>query len=358
MSNTIPAQTLAQTLKSTQPKRYYLLSGSESHLIEQSRKLISEYLIQQGVTEKTLVSFENPEQGLAQLKTQTDSLSLFPSKKQFICLLDSALKPNERKALGEWLSETAKHHDRNNHDYFIFQIEKVTTAQQKEAWYQFFLKHGLVVTHWPLNLLQYRQYLQQQAQARNISISPAGIQALSSLTEGHVLAGIQALDTISLYFPEHTEPLSEMDILTLIGQQSKYSLPDLYQAILDGAPERISDVLHHLFESKTPLPYLLWGLYQLVQGLTGCVLVQGQPVLPKSPAFQTQLRQKQTNFDPNQTAHLISTLHTLDKQVKSFPQAHTLGHPQAPQTYQAFESLCMATALIQSAKNYRNFAVS
>lgn len=325
---------LEQHLASHTPQ-YYLLCGSEPLLIEESRKTITEHLFaKHGVTEKELITFENKDKALQSLIDATNTASLFCQKKLIICLVDASLKPEERKVLSTQLSKLPETY------YLLMQFEKIPAPQQKEAWYQHFLKCGIVVAHWPLSTAQYKQYLSQQAIKRGIQLTSGAITTLGQITEGHALAGMQAIEKLLLLSEEgkiqKNQPVTENELLAAISQQSRYSLNDLYTAILENNADRTYQIIESFEATKMPLPLIVWGLHQLTSALFAHHFVHsglyGFPVLPKTSAFQSLINRNQKILTKPIGIYLINQLHKLDKKLKSF---------QADQGWQDCLTFCL-----------------
>lgn len=325
---------LEQHLASHTPQ-YYLLCGSESLLIEESRKTIAAHLFaQNNIIEKELITFENKDKALQSLIDASNTASLFCQKKLIICLVDVSLKPEERKVLGTLLGKLPETY------YLLMQFDKIPTPQQKEAWYQHFLQHGIVVPHWPLSLVQYKQYLSQQAIKRGIVLSSGALTTLTQITEGHALAGVQALEKLLLLSDEgkiqKNQSITENELLAAINQQSRYTLNDLYTAILENNTEKTYQIIENFEVTKMPLALVIWGLHQLTSALFAHHFsnsgLYGFPVLPKTNIFQSLIHKNQKILTKSTGIYLINQLHKLDIKLKSF---------QADQGWQDCLTFCL-----------------
>lgn len=313
----ITCLTLEKYLTNQAP-RLCLIWGSETHWVEESKKILLQYFdTRDEKLEKLFIHFDQPEKALSEFAQAIQMPGLFCAQKLIICLVNNALNLSSRKRLAELISQLPDSYR------LILQFEKVSAAQQKEAWYQHCLQQGVVVTHWPLSITQYKQYLNQRAAKWHYSLTPSALQFIAQMTEGNALAGIQTLEKLKLSLGEnHTAVISEDEIIPLIGQNARYTLNDLYYAILENDARRTQAVLDSFQETKTPLPLIVWGLHQLLQAIALPFFkhsgLYASSVLPKTPSFQNLIEKKQRQCSFSLIIHFIESLHMLDKQLKSY----------------------------------------
>lgn len=316
----INSLTLDQHLQNRQD-RLFLLWGSDTYLIEHSRQQIVLRLQDKyPAPEKHLINFEHKEKAFAELHEQTNAADLFGSTKIILCLFPAVPKSEDRKTLEQLLLQ------RIDSVYVILQFEKITAQQQKESWYQYCLTHGIIVTHWPLQPAQYKQFLLQQANRQLLNIEPSAAEYLAQMTFGNALAGCQMLEKLALLqdgsIPVTVQALSKAMGQEAIGQDARFELQDLYLAILSQDQHQTMHIIEHFETNKFPLPLMLWGMHQLFQGIFSHSLGLGNlstpAVLPKTAAFQTLIKRRQQSVPPALGNTLLRQLHEIDKALKSY----------------------------------------
>jgi len=307
----IQAPQLEQYLKKQTPK-YVLFYGNDPFLIEHNRMALLKYYAHIGITEKEVITFENKSNALSTLTSCVQSPSLFAKQKLIICIMSGpAFTKEEKNRFTEALRLMPESYA------LLFVTEKVTKAQQKDAWYQYFSEKGVIVTHWPLTPNAYQTWLQAQAHSLEIQLSVEAIQLLVQYTQGNVLAGRQMLEQLMLF---DKKVFGVQDVLEGLSVQSQYEMSDLYIAILEKNTKNISQIMTHFKASNHPIPLILWGLHQLTQQVykqyaPHCMIQT--PVLPWGQAFQRLMQQKIPKISQQHSQYLIMQLAYIDKLFKT-----------------------------------------
>ncbi len=308
----IQAVQLEQYLKKQSPQ-YVLLYGNDPFLIEHNRTTLLKHYHSKGFTEKEIITFENKNNALNALLSCVQSPSLFAEQKLIVCIMSGAAFTKDEK------NRFANALDLMPACYtLIFVTEKVTKAQQKDAWYQCFSEKGVVITHWPLAQNAYQTWLQAQAHSLNIQLNVEAIQLLAQYTQGNVLAGRQMLKQLTLF---DKKSFDAKDILEGLSVQSKYEMSDLYTAILENNIKNITQIIAHFKASNHPIPLILWSLHQLVQQAykqyAPHSIIQ-TPVLPWSQSFQRLMQQKMPQISRQHSQDLITQLAYIDRLFKTY----------------------------------------
>tara|TARA_R110002110_G_scaffold415800_1_gene656252 strand:- start:4267 stop:5280 length:1014 start_codon:yes stop_codon:yes gene_type:complete len=297
--------------------QFVLLYGNDPFLIEHSRTTLLQHYADKDISEKEVITFENKNNALSTLHACVQSPSLFATQRVIICLMSgAAFTKDEKNKFAEALRMMPPS------DTLIFVTEKVTKAQQKDTWYQYFSNKGVVVSHWPLAAKAYQTWLGAQAHGLGIRLNNDAIQTLAQYTQGNVLAGRQMLEQLVLL---NKPTLETSDILEGLSYQNKYEMRDLYFAILEANINLVTQIMAHFKSSHHPLPLILWGLHQLVQQACSQYNLQliQTAVLPRDMIFQRLMQQKMSQISQPHCQYLLKQLAHIDKLFKTHGIAQT-----------------------------------
>ncbi len=278
----------------------YVLYGNESFLVEESATLIKAHIQQQGECE--LIKKEETRDLAALL----DQPSLFSSQK----IIELKI-PKPTAAL---MAEVAELLEKPYSGCFVIIESGLITKQQQQAkWFKALEQKGIIIAHWPLQGMQYAQWLDERARRNNLNMSPEIRQRLIAFTEGNCLAGAQEIDRLRL--------LSEDQ--TYIVAQNHYEVSELCEAALLKQPERVVKIVSYLKNSKEALQLVVWTLGQTLRALNHCAsqprerhsttLIQSG-IRPQLHALYSRAVQESP---ASRWLVLITTLSWIDKQLKS-----------------------------------------
>lgn len=181
-----------------------------------------------------------------------DSLSLFSS--QIAVEVHGNIKPD--KTIQAQLNHFLQHHQDNS---LIIVLPKQDSAFTKSAFYQAFEKFGTIV-HLQVNSLHEQQHiLQLESEKLGIQLDRDAWQWLLQHHEHHLLAGRNSLMLLADTLPEQ-KIFGVQHLMDCLQDQSRYTVYDLGDAILQGNFVQSIKILQHLVEVDEPMSLILWVL--------------------------------------------------------------------------------------------------
>lgn len=288
----------------------YLLSGTETFLLEESATLIRQALLAPDVEHKR---FQESAAVWEQLQSEIQHVSLFSSR-QLIELRLSKLAANDTKQLQQVL--TNAHPDIS----FLLIAEQLSKQQQQGAWFKLIEERGAIITHWPLAGHAFAKWVALRAKQRQVNLSDEECRLLAYQTEGNCLAASQEIEQLYWFRQDggvHTK--------TQFEQQSQFTVFDLCEAALQHQPERIIKIVSCLKENEgSPAQLIVWALGQMLRALVraGFVSQEGarRQILTsagiRSTTQMLYLKVLKTP-DPVRWMKLLSLLSSADRQFKS-----------------------------------------
>lgn len=231
----------------------YLLSGTETFLLEESATLIRQALITPDVEHKR---FQESSQLFEQLQSEIQHVSLFSSR-QLIELRLSKLAANDTKQLQQLLESA--HQD----ICFLLIAEQLSKQQQQAAWFKLVEERGAVIMHWPLSGHAFSKWVAFRAKQRGVALSEPECRLLAYQTEGNCLAASQEIE--QLYWTRQDGSSGTPSQFT---QQSQFTVFDLCEAALQHQPARIMKIVSCLKEKEgSPQQLIVWALGQMLRAL-------------------------------------------------------------------------------------------
>ncbi|HRE32867.1 MAG TPA: DNA polymerase III subunit delta, partial [Candidatus Berkiella sp.] len=248
-----------------QQRPIYLLSGTESFLLEESVDKIRRTLLKdQDVEHKR---FTDTAAGVwEQLQSEVQHFSLF-SAKQLIELKLSKFAANDMKQLVSLLES-----DRPDIT-FILIATQLSKQNQQASWFKLVEQKGAIITHWPLTGYAFTKWVSTRAKQRGLTLSEPDLRLLTYKTEGNCLAASQEIEQLYWFYqdaPQNT-PLSSASLTN----QSQFTVFDLCEAALQQQPARIVKIVSCLKESESAAQQLIiWSLSQTLHALMRACNVQ------------------------------------------------------------------------------------
>lgn len=181
-----------------------------------------------------------------------DSLSLFAN--QIAIEVYGNIKPD--KTIQQQLNHFLQHHQNNS---LIIVLPKQESSFKKSIFYQSFEKFGMII-HLQVHSSQEQQYiLQLEAEKLGIHLDKEAWQWLLQHHEHHLLAGRNSLMLLANTLPEQ-QFFGLQHLLDCLQDQSRYTVYDLGDAILQGNFAQSIKILQHLMEVDEPMSLILWVL--------------------------------------------------------------------------------------------------
>ncbi|WP_054634325.1 DNA polymerase III subunit delta [Pantoea stewartii] len=227
----------------------YLLTGNEPLLLQESADAIRASAVAQGFEEH--VSFT--------LDAQTDWDSLFVScqsmslftQRQTLTLQFPENGPNA--AIAEHLITLASllHED----ILLICWMAKLSKAQENSAWFKALSAHAVLVPCQTPEQAQLLRWVTSRAKAMKLAIDDAAVQLLCYCYEGNLLALAQALERLSLQWPDGKLTLPRVE--AAVSDAAHFTPYHWVDALLAGKSRRALHILQQLESEDSEVTILL-----------------------------------------------------------------------------------------------------
>ncbi|PVY87906.1 DNA polymerase III subunit delta [Pantoea ananatis] len=227
----------------------YLLTGNEPLLLQESADAIRDSALAQGFEEH--LSFT--------LDAQTDwdtlfmscqSLSLF-AQRQTLTLQFPENGPNA--AIAEQLIKLAPllHAD----ILLICRMAKLSKAQENSAWFKALSAHAVLVPCQTPEQAQLPRWVVSRAKTLKLDIDDAAVQLLCYCYEGNLLALAQALERLSLQWPDGKLTLPRVE--AAVSDAAHFTPYHWVDALLGGKSRRALHILQQLEREESEVAILL-----------------------------------------------------------------------------------------------------
>lgn len=216
----------------------YFLAGNDPLLRQESQDAILSAAKTQEFLEHQTVTVDNQTDWEA-LFTDCQSLSLF-TRRQTLTLLMPENGPSA--AIATRLTELATllHPDL----LLIMQLNKLTKAQENSQWFKALSSSAVMVPCVTPEHEHLPRWVSQRCKNLGLSIDPQAVQLLCYCYEGNLLALAQALERLSLLFPEGTLTLPRVE--QAVNDAAHFTPYHWVDALLAGKSKRALHILQQL----------------------------------------------------------------------------------------------------------------
>ena len=249
----------AQHLKSHLPplSACYILTGSETVLIEDSTTLLRASLKKQGYEERLIFTMESSKGfDWEALSTTLKTPSLFSDKKIVEWTWHQPLQEKDREAI-ETLFPIYD-------AVLIIKTGRLTKAMMQTKWFKPLSSQAIVVQHWPPQPHQWAAWIQERAKKYQISFEKETLQFLAEHFEGQLFAIDQLMMKLSLH---EASVINLALVKALICEEPQGEVFALQDALLQQKPEKVISLLAQFKQSKLDLSLILWAVNRLLQSL-------------------------------------------------------------------------------------------
>lgn len=227
----------------------YFLSGNDPLLRQESHTAILAAARQQQFLEHLSVSVDNHTDWDA-LFTACQSLSLF-TQRQTLTLQMPENGPAAPIAARLTELATLLHDDL----LLIVHSGKLTKAQENSQWFKALSGNGVLVPCITPEHEQLPRWVNQRCKNLNIAIDPQAVQLLCYCYEGNLLALAQALERLSLLWPEGTLTLPRVE--QAVNDAAHFTPYHWVDALLAGKSKRAMHILQQLHKEAAEPVILL-----------------------------------------------------------------------------------------------------
>ncbi len=227
---------LAHTLsRSLAP--FYLLTGTDILLLDESKEQIVSAARLQGFDEKQEISVGNDTKWDELFET-VQSIGLFFSRQIIILNLPESPTMAQFNHLNELCSYA-------NLDFiFIICLPKLTKAMEKQAWFKQIEAQALQINCQTPEISKLPAWLAFRAKTMALQIDTEAAQLLCYSYEGNLLALKQALQFLQLRFPDGK--ISLVRAKEIVEQSAQFTPFQWSDALLEGKIGRAERILKHL----------------------------------------------------------------------------------------------------------------
>ncbi|ELP23623.1 DNA polymerase III subunit delta [Pantoea eucalypti] len=227
----------------------YLLAGNEPLLLQESADAIRAAATTQGFDEHFSFTLD-AQTDWESLFVSCQSLSLF-AQRQTMTLQFPENGPNA--AMAEQLVKLSQllHAD----ILLICRMPKLTKAQENSAWFKALAASAVVVPCQTPEQAQLPRWVVNRAKALKLSVDDAAVQLLCYCYEGNLLALAQALERLSLQWPDGKLTLPRVE--EAVSDAAHFTPFHWVDALLAGKSRRALHILHQLEKEESEVVILL-----------------------------------------------------------------------------------------------------
>lgn len=307
----------------------YLLFGNDPLLLQESLDTLRHRAREQGFTEHFSFTLDQSTDWDA-IFSACQALSLFASRQSLLLQLpengpNAAMAENLVKLAGLLHQDVLP----------ILRGSKLTKAQENSAWYKALSQHGVIINCLTPEQAQLPRWVEQRAKQRKLQLDDAATQLLCYCYEGNLLALMQALERLSLLYPDGKLTLPRVE--QAVNDAAHFTPFHWLDAVLAGKSKRAWHVLQQL-QAEDSEPVIL--LRTLQRELTLLVTLQrNMATTPLRTLFDqhkvwqnrrtllTQALQRLNGRQLQQAMHLLTRLELTLKQdygQSIWPEMQTL----------------------------------
>jgi len=270
----------------------YLVSGDEPLQVMETADAVRKVAAARGFSERDVLNVD-AQFDWGVLFDAAGALSLFSDKK----LLDVRMPTckagvSGTKALQHYLDHIPAD------KILLIQAGKLDKTCKSSAWVKKIEQVGVLVQVWDLSPAQTLAWVARRMRTAGLQPSDDAVRYLTERVEGNLLAAVQEIGKLSLLFGQ--KPINAAQIMSVVADNSRFTVFDLADAMLAADGRRIRHVVQILQEEETAAPLLVWALSDLLRQLyQGCenvrnnasntALLMRMPK-PRQALFQTALR--------------------------------------------------------------------
>ncbi|AER33526.1 MULTISPECIES: DNA polymerase III subunit delta [Pantoea] len=227
----------------------YLLTGNEPLLLQESADAIRASALAQGFEEHLSFTLD-AQTDWDSLFMSCQSLSLF-AQRQTLTLQFPENGPNA--AIAEQLIKLAPllHAD----ILLICRMAKLSKAQENSAWFKALSAHAVLVPCQTPEQAQLPRWVVSRAKTLKLDIDDAAVQLLCYCYEGNLLALAQALERLSLQWPDGKLTLPRVE--AAVSDAAHFTPYHWVDALLGGKSRRALHILQQLEREESEVAILL-----------------------------------------------------------------------------------------------------
>ncbi|MDZ7748792.1 MAG: DNA polymerase III subunit delta [Halofilum sp. (in: g-proteobacteria)] len=199
---------------------------------------------------------------------------------------------------------------------------KIDPQARRAAWYKALERAGVVVAVWPLDPGRLPAWIRARMRARELQPSDDALALLAARVEGNLLAAAQEIDKLLLLGGPGRVDAER--VAEVVADAARWSVFDLADAVLDGAPERVARIAAGLRAEGTQPPVVAWALQRELAQVAGVAArrAEGQAMGAALAAAGVWQRRQQrvrgalARFDARAWQRLVARCARLERLAK------------------------------------------
>ncbi len=230
----------------------YMVSGDEPLQQMESLDLIRSFLREQDYSEREILDVD-AQFDWQNLMDEAANMSLFASRRIVELRLPTG-KPGRlgSQAIKEYLTRPPED------TVLLVNAGKLDASAKKSAWYKAIEQSGMVVQCWPMPVDKLSFWLKQRFKLRDMNADNEVLAFISQHVEGNLLAADQEIE--KLYLLLGPGKVTYADVAQAITSQSRYSVFELVDVLLEGNTKRVLKIIAGL-KAEGIVPVIVnWAL--------------------------------------------------------------------------------------------------
>lgn len=267
----------------------YLIAGDEPLQVMEAAAAVRKVAAERGFSERDVFNVDT-QFDWGMLYDAAGALSLFSDKKMLDLRMPTCKAGQSgTKALQHYLDYIP------SDKILLIQSGRLDKTCKNAAWVKKLEQVGVLVQVWDLSPTQTNAWVARRMRAVGLQPDNDAVRYLTERVEGNLLAAVQEIGKLSLLFGHR--PLTAQNIMSVVADNSRFSVFDLAEAILAQDTRRLCHIMQVLQEEETAAPLLVWALADLLRQLyDGCQLVSNnqsiQGLLMRMPKTRQELFQR------------------------------------------------------------------
>ncbi|WP_421850855.1 DNA polymerase III subunit delta [Marinomonas sp.] len=246
----------SQLRKSLAP--IYIISGDEVLLCQEAADSIRKAAQHHNIDER-LRFVADAQFDWQDVINENQSLSLFSTRRMFDIQIDK-MGEKHSKALAQ-LSQSL-----SEDNIILLTLPKIDARTQKAKWFTQLESQGVFVQIWPIDANRLPAWVQQRAQALDLSLTRDAASMICERGEGNLLALSQELEKLALTHGKGVQIDAEK-VAESVADSSRYSIYDLSDRLLMGKTKDAMHCLHQLLGEGVEASIILWLFNREIQTL-------------------------------------------------------------------------------------------
>ncbi|REG84254.1 DNA polymerase III subunit delta [Marinomonas pollencensis] len=227
----------------------YIISGDEVLLTQEAADSIRRAAQQAGISER-LRFVADAQFDWLDVINENQSLSLFSNQRLFDIQIDK-MGEKHTKALAQLAQSLTPDNT------ILITLPKIDARTQKAKWFTQLESQGVFVQIWPIDTNRLPAWVQQRAQALDLSLTRDAASIICERGEGNLLALSQELEKLALLHGTGSKIDAEK-VAESVADSSRYSIYDLSDRLLMGKTKEAMHCLSQLLGEGVEPNIILW----------------------------------------------------------------------------------------------------